>query len=89
MKTPLETFDALRAATCQLDPGFFSLNQKDATRLRGLSVTDLRSRKYDERPAEEVIKALWDGDFAPLGKSLAVRLEITQDAPELPALPQR
>jgi hypothetical protein len=81
MPTGLEIYDALRNATRSLPAGSeFTLNAVEAYDLRKLRPSDLTSRGYDERIAEEVSSALSSGDYGPLGKSMGLRLSASHDA---------
>lgn len=59
-----------------------ALNPADANELRKLTASELRSRDFEE--AEDISKALLEGNLKPLGDRLAIALSTSPDAPLLP-----
>ncbi|MCS6908517.1 MAG: hypothetical protein RML93_11645 [Anaerolineales bacterium] len=63
MASGLGMYDALRNATRELPAGSeFALNAAEAYDLSKLIPSDLRSRDYDGKTADEVSSALLNGD---------------------------
>jgi len=84
MATGLEMYDALKDATSHLEVGSeFTINAIDSYDLCKLTVSDLESRGYDRKVAEEVSGALLQNDFEPFGRSLGLTIHISPDAPRL------
>jgi len=82
--TGLEMYDALREATREVPAGSeFTVNAVKAYDLCKLKPSDLVSRGYDEKIAEEVSSALLEGNYDPLAKSMGFRLSVSNDAPRL------
>ncbi len=87
MATGIEMYDALRKATRTLPKGSeFTVNIVESYDLGKLKPSDLISRGYSERIANEVSSALFIRDYGPLGSRMGLRLAISNDAP--PLLPE-
>ena len=88
MGTGLELYDALRNGIRNLPPGSeFPVNAFESFDLRKLKPSDLVSRGYEEKIAEAISSALFQGNFGPLGKSMGIRLSVSHDSPRL--LPEK
>ena len=84
MATGVEMYDALKAATADLGIGDkFTINTVESYDLCKLTVSDLESRGFDTRVAEEVSGALLERDFVPFARSLGLTIRISPDAPRL------
>lgn len=59
-----------------------ALNPADANELRKLTPSELRSRDFEE--AEDISRALLEGNLKPLGDRLAIVLNTIPSAPPLP-----
>lgn len=59
-----------------------ALNLADASELRKLTAFELKSRDFEE--AEEISRALLEGNLKPLGDRLAIDLGTSSEAPLLP-----
>ena len=77
MATGLEAYDALKSATQGMPDGSaYTLSKIERRDLGKLSVTDLLSRGYDEKVAEEVSTSLMNGSVDLLGKSMGLSLTV-------------
>jgi len=84
MATGLQTYDALKDATADLEiDSEFTINTIDSRELCKLTVSDLESRGYDRKDAEEVSGALLQNDFEPFARRLRLKIRITANAPRL------
>ena len=59
------------------------MNTVDRHDLAELQPSDLVSRGYDRKIAEEVSPALLSGDYADLGNSMGLRLSVSREAARL------
>jgi hypothetical protein len=84
MATGLEMYDALKEAIESAGyPSEFKVQIVESRDLRKLRTSDLMSRGYNEKVAEEASGALLKGDFGPLSEAIGVKLVISADADSL------
>lgn len=84
MATGLEMYDALKIATADLQSGSeFTINTLDSYDLYKLSISDLLSRGYDEKVAEEVFGALSQDNLKPFGRTRGLVIHVSSHAPRL------
>lgn len=82
--TGIEALDALMAVTHEEEHGSkFLVHPEDGKDLRKLKISDLMSREFSEREAEEVSSALLHNGLEILGRALGLDLSESYDAPRL------